>query len=103
MGLVFYKQTVFIFQYRDSLPKRKEDKKKKRDDEDVLNEPSDESTPSKKTKKKHVYGVINNKYYSTDNSKSSIEALRKVGSSDSFEERERVFEKFRSALMTLIR
>ena len=57
----------------------------------------------KKARTKHVYGVINQKWYAEDQTKTSAEALKLAGKVRDFEDREQIFDKNRKALMKMIR
>ena len=85
--------------YRDKFNEKKR-KKLINESEDFLQE---DEEPNKRGKKKLMYGVNNQRFYATNNSKSSLEALKTAGKIEQFETREQIFEDNRSALMKLMR
>lgn len=74
-------------------------RKFKRKDETV----DKDSEPVKKGRNKLVYGVNNNKWYEVMKDKDSVEQLKLASQVDLFEEREKIFNGNRAALMKLIR
>ena len=57
----------------------------------------------KKGRNKVVYGVNNAKFYAESSDKNAVERLKMAAKEDTFEEREKIFEENRPALMKLIR
>ena len=84
-----------VLKFRDKIRKSRRKLENAFPDEDV--------PPKKKGKQKFVFGVNNRKWYEESNNKDSVESLKMAAQENDFNEREKIFEQNRPALMKMIR